>query len=161
LAKQPKFTDEIPGTEFNSAREFLPPSRCGLVSNKVDAASNEIFRYDENLLVTNWVAEAWKSEFVYDARFRRRIERDYGWSGGSWTLTNETRFIYDGNVVIQHRAANNLPSQILTRGTDLSGTFQVAGGIGAWNSTRRPMHQSCHEILRWRGFSAYEPARAR
>jgi RHS repeat-associated protein len=90
----------------------------------------EILIYDdENQLVTNYVASAWKSEFVYDSKFRRRIERDYTWSG-AWVLTNETRFIYDGNVIIQHRDANNLPTLTLTRGRDLSGSLQGAGGIG-------------------------------
>ena len=85
---------------------------------------------DENQLVTNYVAGAWKSEFVYDGVHRRRIERDYGWNGGAWALTNETRFIYDGAVPIQHRDANNLPTLTLTRGKDLSGGFLSAGGIG-------------------------------
>ena len=91
----------------------------------------EVLVYDdENELVTNWVPTAWKSEFVYDGKHRRRIERDYNWNGSSWTQTNETHFIYDGNVVIQHRDANNLPQLTLTRGTDLSGSLQGAGGIG-------------------------------
>src|SRR5436305_1333821 len=54
------------------------------------------FAYDsENRLTTNWVASAWKSEFVYDGLGRRRIERDYGWQGGAWSKTNETRLVYD------------------------------------------------------------------
>ena len=85
---------------------------------------------DENQLVTNYVATAWKSEFVYDGANRRRIERDYGWNGSAWVMTNETRLVYDGNVPIQHRDANNLPALTLTRGLDLSGSLQGAGGIG-------------------------------
>jgi RHS repeat-associated protein len=67
---------------------------------------------------------------VYDGRHRRRIERDYAWQGGAWVETNEIRFIYDGNVIIQQRDANNLPTLTLTRGRDLSGNLQRAGGIG-------------------------------
>jgi RHS repeat-associated protein len=85
---------------------------------------------DENELVTNFVAGAWKSEFVYDGKMRRRIEKDYSWNGAGWTQTNELRFIYDGNVIVQHRDANNLPTLTLTRGKDLSGALQGAGGIG-------------------------------
>ena len=85
---------------------------------------------DENQLVTNWVAGAWKSEFVYDGKMRRRIERDYAWNGSAWTQTNEIHLIYDGNVILQHRDVNNLPTLTLTRGTDLSGSLQGAGGIG-------------------------------
>jgi RHS repeat-associated protein len=104
---------------------------------------------DENHLVTNWVAGAWKSEFVYDSQHRRRIQRDYSWSGASWTPTNETRFIYDGKVIIQERDASNLPKITLTRGLDLSSSLQGAGGIGGLlamteNSAIIPVHNYYH-----------------
>ena len=92
---------------------------------------NQILEYDdENQLVTNWVASAWKSEFVYDVALRRRIQRDYGWSGAAWVKTNEVRFVFDGNLPIQHRDAGNTPTLTLTRGLDLSLSRQGAGGIG-------------------------------
>jgi hypothetical protein len=92
---------------------------------------NEVLVWnDENQLVTNYVAGSWKSEFVYDGKLRRRIERDYSWNGSAWVQTNEIHFIYDGNVIIQQRDANNLPTLTLTRGNDLSGSLQGAGGIG-------------------------------
>ncbi len=91
----------------------------------------EVLIYDdENQLVTNYVAGSWQSEFVYDGLNRRRIQRDYTWNGSNWLKTNETRFIYDGNVILEHRDANNLPTLVLTRGMDLSGSLQGAGGIG-------------------------------
>jgi RHS repeat-associated protein len=104
---------------------------------------------DENQLVTNFVAGSWKSEFVYDGKMRRRIQRDYSWNGSSWTQTNETRFIYDGSVIIQHRDANNLPTLTLTRGNDLSGSLQGAGGIGGILAMTEsyainPMHSYFH-----------------
>ena len=40
------------------------------------------------------------------------------------------RYIYDGNLEIQWRDGNNLPTLTLTRGRDLSGSLQDAGGIG-------------------------------
>jgi len=89
------------------------------------------FAYDAgNRLVTNWVASAWKTEFVYDGLGRRRIERDYGWQGGAWTKTNELHFIYDGWLVVQERDSNNVGRVTYTRGLDLSGSLQGAGGIG-------------------------------
>jgi RHS repeat-associated protein len=92
---------------------------------------NEVMVWnDENQLVTNFVAGSWKSEFVYDGKFRRRIQRDYSWNGSSWTQTNEIHLVYDGNVIIQYRDANNLPTLTFTRGNDLSGSLQGAGGIG-------------------------------
>jgi RHS repeat-associated protein len=89
------------------------------------------FAYDdENELISVTVSNAWQSRFVYDGKMRRRIERDYTWNGGSWLETNEVHYIYDGNLVIQERNANNLPMATYTRGNDLSGTLQGAGGIG-------------------------------
>ncbi|HEX3718197.1 MAG TPA: RHS repeat-associated core domain-containing protein [Verrucomicrobiae bacterium] len=44
--------------------------------------------------------------------------------------TNEVRYVYDGNLVIQERDMNNLPQVTYTRGKDLSGSSERAGGIG-------------------------------
>jgi len=67
---------------------------------------------------------------VYDGKLRRRIEKDFTWSGSAWTQTNEIHFVYDGNLVIQERNTNNQPVVTYTRGNDLSGKLQGAGGIG-------------------------------
>jgi RHS repeat-associated protein len=91
------------------------------------------FEYDaENQLTNVMVTNAWKSEFVYDGKMRRRIRREYTWQSsiGDWQLSSETRYIYDGNVAIQERDVNNLPQVTYTRGRDLSGSLQGAGGIG-------------------------------
>jgi len=88
------------------------------------------FAYDdENQLVSVWKTNVWRSDFVYDGKMRRRIVKESTWNG-SWVQTNELHYIYDGNVVVQERAANNLPLVTYTRGNDLSGTLQGAGGIG-------------------------------
>ena len=50
--------------------------------------------------------------------------------GGGWTLAGETRYIYDGMRVIQERDGNNVPTVVYTRGNDLSGSLEGAGGIG-------------------------------
>jgi RHS repeat-associated protein len=87
---------------------------------------------DENQLIAVWQANAWSNNFVYDGKMRRRIERDYIWNAGTsgWQQTNEIHFIYDGRLVIQERDLNNQPQGTYTRGQDLSGTLQGAGGIG-------------------------------
>jgi RHS repeat-associated protein len=93
--------------------------------------TNRLFSYDdENELTSVWVTNLWRTDFVYDGKMRRRIEKDFTWSGGAWLQTNEVHYIYDGNLVIQERDANNLPQVTYTRGNDLSGTLQGAGGIG-------------------------------
>ncbi len=124
---------------------FAYDARGNLITN-----GQEILIYDdENRLVTNYVAGSWQSEFVYDGLNRRRIQRDYAWNGSTLVKTNETRFIYDGNVIVQHRDANNLPTLALTRGPDLSGSLQGAGGIGGLlamteNPGVRPEHSYYH-----------------
>ena len=50
--------------------------------------------------------------------------------GGSWTLNSEIEYIYDGKRVIQERDIDNNPLVSYTRGNDLSGTLEGAGGIG-------------------------------
>ena len=70
--------------------------------------------------------------------------------GLGWLETAEVRYIYDGNVVIQERDGNNLPATTYTRGRDLSGSLQGAGGIGGLlartdnTQTALPVSQSPH-----------------
>jgi RHS repeat-associated protein len=92
---------------------------------------------DENQLTNVTVTGAWKTDWVYDGLGRRRIRREFTWTGGAWVQTNETRYVMDGALVLQERHWNsepgtNNPERILTytRGLDLSGTMRGAGGIG-------------------------------
>jgi len=92
---------------------------------------NRTFAYDdENELTSVWVTNIWRSDFVYDGKLRRRMEKDYSWNGSTWAQTNEVHYVYDVNLVIQERNSNNLPQVTYTRGKDLSGSLQGAGGIG-------------------------------
>src|SRR6266704_616028 len=65
-----------------------------------------------------------------------RERREYYWQivespiGDNWILTNTTRYVYDGWRVIQEREGGNTPLVSYTRGNDLSGTLEGAGGIG-------------------------------
>jgi hypothetical protein len=40
---------------------------------------------------------------------RRRIRKEFIWQNSAWLLTDEVRYIYDRNLVIQERDGNNLP----------------------------------------------------
>lgn len=84
---------------------------------------------DENQLIRVTVTNQWKSEFSYDGKMRRRIRKEYTWNG-SWQLASETRYVYDGNLVMQERDGNNVPQVTYTRGSGLSGSLEGAGGIG-------------------------------
>jgi len=89
------------------------------------------FAYDdENQLIQVWVPSQWFSQFTYDGKMRRRIRQEFTAQGSGWVQTNEVYYVYDGNVVIQERDINNLPTTTYTRGNDLSGSLEGAGGIG-------------------------------
>ena len=90
-----------------------------------------MFEYDyENQLTNVFVANTWRSVFQYDAFGRRRVRKEYTWQSSAWLLTNKVRYVYDGLLVIQERDGNNLALVSYTRGKDLSGSRQGAGGIG-------------------------------
>ncbi len=126
---------DIHGTSITNALAVNLPTP---VNFKYDGNGNltndgtRSFLYDvENQLTNVFVAGAWRSDFVYDGLGRRRITRDYAWQSGTWgSPTNEIHYIYDGNSVIQERNSNNTVQVTYTRGPDLSGTSQGAGGIG-------------------------------
>jgi len=71
-----------------------------------------------------------KAEFIYDGLGRRRITREYTWTGTAWSAPTETRSVYDGNLLVQEQDANNNVLVTYTRGLDLSGSLEGAGGIG-------------------------------
>ena len=126
------------------------------VSNTVTVsiATNKTFQYDgngnltndglrnfvyddENQLIQVSVSNQWMSKFAYDGKMRRRIRQESTWQIGAWAQTNEIHYIYDGNLVIQERDAGNQPIVTYTRGLDLSGSLEGAGGIGgllAWTA---------------------------
>ena len=88
------------------------------------------FEYsDENQLIRITESGAWKAEFTYDGLLRRRVCKEFTWNG-SWVQTNEIRYVWDGDVIIQERDFNNLPAVTYTRGNDASGTMDGHGGIG-------------------------------
>ena len=104
---------------------------------KYDANQNLLFdgqrgyAYDdENQLTTLLETNAWKTEWVYDGLGRRRVRKEFTWTNSSWNLTNETRYVFDGLLVLQERDANNTAQVTYTRGPDLSGDLDGAGGIG-------------------------------
>jgi hypothetical protein len=79
-------------------------------------------------------ASRWKVEFVYDGQGRLRIKKDYVWySGYGWYPTGETRYLYDGLLLVQERTSGNTPTVTYTRGRDLSGSLAGRAGLaGCW-----------------------------
>ena len=92
---------------------------------------------DENQLIelrtdTFYTAAAarFRTLWTYDGLGRVRVRTDYTWSGSAWAVSEMTRYLYDGMRVIQERNASNTPTVSYTRGRDLSGSLERAGGIG-------------------------------
>src|SRR6266516_3483752 len=83
---------------------------------------------DENRLISLVVGTSYRSDFIYDGLGRLRSRVEYTWTGSSWTTSGGAAYIYDGMRVIQER--NGSPTVSYTRGTDLSGGLEGAGGIG-------------------------------
>jgi len=103
------------------------------------------FYDDENQLVqaSDETYGSYRSNFAYDGLGRLRQRLDYYWQvdnnqgpgeappqPGHWALTNTVLYIYDGMRVIQERDGSSTPTVSYTRGNDLSGSLEGAGGIG-------------------------------
>jgi RHS repeat-associated protein len=74
----------------------------------------------------------WGTVFYYDGLSRLRQRTDMTYDSLGWDPTNEVDYIYDGRRVIQERnvLGTGLPTVSYTRGLDLSGSLEGAGGIG-------------------------------
>lgn len=127
-------TDQVGRTDTDSVTTYLPATNSFTydLNGNLTSDGHRAFEYDfENQLTNVYVSNAWHSEFQYDGKMRRRIRREFTWlPAGNWQLTNEVHYIYDGNLVIEERDFNNLPQVTYTRGRDLSGSLEGAGGIG-------------------------------
>ncbi len=83
-----------------------------------------------NQLLSATVPGKTMSTFVYDGLGRLRGRSEYKWSGSGWQKTDQRRYLYDGMIQVEERTGLNLPIIDYTRGIDLGGHLQSAGGIG-------------------------------
>jgi hypothetical protein len=79
------------------------------------------------------------------------VVTNFVWTGGTRVIAGEIHYLYDGMTVVQERDGSNLPRVTYTRGNDLSGSLQGAGGIGGLlartdHSTAVPM-TGPHKLL--------------
>jgi RHS repeat-associated protein len=91
---------------------------------------------DENRLTAVTLEEDWRTTFVHDGvgRLRQRQERTWQFVDPPgiyvWGAQAGVYCVYDDKRVIQERDAASTPTVSYTRGLDLSGGLQGAGGIG-------------------------------
>jgi RHS repeat-associated protein len=130
-------TDALDRSATNTALAWVPAT----VSFTYDANGNltgdgrRTFAYDDedqlvSVTVTNGPNSSTRSTFVYDALGRRRVRTEHAWLNNAWVAQSVTRYVYDHMLVLQERDGDNAPTATYTRGLDLSGSLQGAGGIG-------------------------------
>ena len=99
--------------------------------NLLQQGVSRIYTYDdENQAETVTWSSTWKSHYFYDGKMRKRKKLLYYWTGSTWSLNTEVRYLYDGMLPVQERSSANAPTVTYTRGNDLSGSLNGAGGIG-------------------------------
>jgi RHS repeat-associated protein len=112
-----------------------PPGTASYDSNGNmlgDGSYDNNYTYDdENQLVQRLDGNGeFRWNYVYDGqgRLRRKfLEQE----GGGWSTVEDVIYIYDGMRVIQERDNSaGTPTVSYTRGSDLSGSLEGAGGIG-------------------------------
>lgn len=115
-------TDSISGN-FPASISLIYDSNGNLTSD----GSSAFYYDDENQLIQVTVSGAGRVEYSYDGLKRKRFRREFDAGGG---LVKTVRYLYDGLTVVQERDGNDQLVATYTRGLDLSGGLEGAGGIG-------------------------------
>ena len=97
--------------------------------------AGQVYAYDDENRLISWVqgaptSGALGSGFAYDGLSRLRTRSEYQGDGSGWVLQSVVNYVYDGKRVIQERDGYDNPLTCYTRGNDLSGSLEGAGGIG-------------------------------
>jgi RHS repeat-associated protein len=124
--------------------DMIYDANGNMTSLAVDYNTPQTLVYDDENRLVQWFTagdtnipnygDQW-TQFYYDGtgRLRERIDlqftNDYSF-GDIWAVRSDSRYIYDGWRVVQERDGNDTPQVAYTRGIDLSGTLEGAGGIG-------------------------------
>jgi RHS repeat-associated protein len=91
-------------------------------------------RYDEENRLVEASDATHRVVYIYDG-LGRRVERQ---EFANDTQTNLVRYVYDGWRVVEELDANFATLRSYTRGVDLSGSFEGAGGIGGLLAMAQP-----------------------
>ena len=120
-----------------SRREvLLPPSETPVHDSdgNLIQRGTRSYRYDAAHQLVGIEDLRFKVDYRYDGLGRLRVRREYRRSRTDIPWANsaqrETRYLYDGRMIIRELDQNNKARVTYTRGLDLSGTLSGAGGIG-------------------------------
>jgi RHS repeat-associated protein len=134
-------TDSFGRTATHGVTAWLPATAAFVydLNGNLTSDGRRGFAYDDaDQLTSVTVTNAWRSEFTYDALGRRRVRIEKVWKSNQWVTASETRYVYDHMLVLQERNGLNLPTATYTRGPDMSGGLQRAGGIGGLLALTQP-----------------------
>jgi len=95
------------------------------------------YEYDMEMRLAFVAYGTGSSQYIYDGLSRRRQRDDYDTND---TLIAQTSYAYDGMNVIQESDRTATYQAYYTRGTDISGTVNGAGGIGGLLSRTDTQH---------------------
>ena len=126
-------SDSYGRTDTNTVTAYFPATASFAYDAKGNLTSDgrRGFEYDDaNQLVSITATNSWQTKIAYDGLKRRRVRTELSWNGSAFVTNGVVRYVYDGLVIVQGRDGNNTPLVTYTRGLDLSGTRQGAGGIG-------------------------------
>ncbi len=126
-------SDSLGRSDTSTVNVNLPSTASFTYDQNGNMTSDGLLDYaydDENQLIGITSSNSWKTVFSYDGKMRLRKRTESNYVGSAWVKASETRYIYDGMLPIQERDVNNIPLVTYTRGNDLSGSLQGAGGIG-------------------------------
>jgi RHS repeat-associated protein len=123
--------NQLTSTPIGSATNDSNGNLVSYVHHYGSGSTTRICAYDdENRLVSAYSGTVYRTDFGYDGLGRMRTKTTFTWNGSAWVVSATVEYIYDGMRIIQERDGNNLPAVSYTRGTDLSGSLEGAGGIG-------------------------------
>src|SRR5207237_1756165 len=74
--------DSYGRSDSTTINSFLPSTNnfsYDLNGNLLSDGTRNFAYDDENQLISVWITNAWRSDFVYDGKLRRRIRREYKW----------------------------------------------------------------------------------
>ncbi len=125
--------DSLGRKSTNTVTVNLPSSAGYVYDQNGNLTGDGLLGYvydDANRLVMLTSTNVWQTQFVYDGLGRKRIRREYTWSGGAWVQNTETRYLDDGVLPVQERDGNNNVTAVYTRGRDMGGSLGSVGGVG-------------------------------
>ena len=127
-------TNQLKYVDLGIAVTLAANTAYYIVSQEVSGGD---YWYDSDTVVSTTAAasvtgQAWANNGTTSYNPSANPNHSYGpvgfkYAGGSESL-EETRYVYDGRLVVQERDGDNLPVVSYTRGPDLSGTREGAGG---------------------------------